>query len=960
MAIRYLSGVNIDSNTLFVNDSTNRVGIGTATPDRTLSVHSAASSVMADFKYTAGGFSSIILSNTLGSAHLASVVNDLLISPAGTERMRVTNAGNVGIGTTSPAQKLHLYGGNISIDNSSDVALIFAKSGASKYEWYLDNATNNFGLYDRGNSAWRFNVTNSGNVGIGTTNPESYYSDKLVVNAGNEDGITIVGGTSDINYLMFADGTVGSARYRGMVWYNHSLDMMAFSTSGNNRVYIDATGNVGIGTASPADKLHVKGGFRVEDASSGNNFRIGFADPNTVDLVIEPSDDVTPNVFRFRPNSQNAGAGLRVLDRYEADYISLRHDGAVGVIETDSDGGNIYISPQGSVAITATTSGNVGIGTTSPGAKLHIYSASSGSTMVVGRAAGYSSIKASADADGGYLSLDSNGSATIINHYVSDDVWLVTGGGRVGIGTSSANRTLTVNGVVGIASGSTNVPELVLSADASATYISSTYKGTSSYVPLWFETNGSPRMAITTGGNVGIGTTSPSYKLDVTGDINFTDTLKFGGVDIIHGTSADVYANVRVIRNASTSVSDGMYIGYNNSGGASGHLRFYANGTSERMRINASTGYVGIGTASPGSKLDIGNNTSETIRISAVATSGSTANLLFGSNAIVSQAAKIQGIYGASYDGALAFYTQDAGASDGNRMTEKVRILSSGNVGIGTTTPATKLQVDASGHALVVSNDTGNRRIYFGTGTLGEPDIQATLSNGTARELSINAAGGNVGIGVVGPSQKLHVSGNVRVTGAYYDSNNEAGTSGQVLSSTGSGTDWVSLSEITGVDGTGTANYIAKWSDADTITDSTITDDGTTVTAGVERFKILYQAGIYSFSDTVDASTSEDIFSISNTNGAQAFRVTFVCSTSAFSVAKTYEVVHSYGNTPVAFKVVDSGPYSGNDFDVAFTNAVTDTGIKCAITNNSTTVNANIVTTIFLGGSPTTITVTEH
>jgi hypothetical protein len=53
-----------------------------------------------------------------------------------------------------------------------------------------------------------------------------------------------------------------------------------------------------------------------------------------------------------------------------------------------------------------------------------------------------------------------------------------------------------------------------------------------------------------------------------------------------------------------------------------------------------------------------------------------------------------------------------------------------------------------------------------------------------------------------------------------------------VLTSTGSGTDWKSLSEITGVDGTGTANYVTKWSDADTITNSIIYDNGTNVGIG--------------------------------------------------------------------------------------------------------------------------------
>lgn len=96
-------------------------------------------------------------------------------------------------------------------------------------------------------------------------------------------------------------------------------------------------------------------------------------------------------------------------------------------------------------------------------------------------------------------------------------------------------------------------------------------------------------------------------------------------------------------------------------------------------------------------------------------------------------------------------------------------------------------------------------------------------SNSASPALSV-LSNNNVGIGNTAPTQPLHVTGNIRVTGAYYDSTNSAGTSNQVLTSTGTGTDWKSLSELTGVDGTGTANYVAKWSDTDTITNSQIFD----------------------------------------------------------------------------------------------------------------------------------------
>ena len=65
-----------------------------------------------------------------------------------------------------------------------------------------------------------------------------------------------------------------------------------------------------------------------------------------------------------------------------------------------------------------------------------------------------------------------------------------------------------------------------------------------------------------------------------------------------------------------------------------------------------------------------------------------------------------------------------------------------------------------------------------------------------------------------------------------FDTNGSRGTAGQILSSTGTALDWVDLTELSGVDGTGTANYVAKWSDSDSITDSSIYDNGTNVGIG--------------------------------------------------------------------------------------------------------------------------------
>jgi len=119
----------------------------------------------------------------------------------------------------------------------------------------------------------------------------------------------------------------------------------------------------------------------------------------------------------------------------------------------------------------------------------------------------------------------------------------------------------------------------------------------------------------------------------------------------------------------------------------------------------------------------------------------------------------------------------------------------------------------AGGYDSFVSNPTINQTIGSNgaiRGFYANPVITATtgigyrafeFSNDTGKGLwgtglAENYLQGNTGLGVSAPTQKLHVVGNARITGAYYDSNNDPGAAGQYLQSTATGTDW--KSEYTG------------------------------------------------------------------------------------------------------------------------------------------------------------------
>ena len=819
------SGSSVNA-TMTVGDQ--KVGIGTTSPDYKLEVESTTDADLVSIKSTA------IANNTqmrLGISGNDSVISAtggstgaLAFKTYGTERMRITSAGNVGIGIADPDQKLEIgAAGKLKLSRADNARsmLLYTDNSYGTIETDTDpmliKSAHRISFSLAGSEKIRFDQFGKIGLGLGSSNPSALLHINGSGDAIRVESTNIGAGGAQIDLLHFTTSPADNdtfalinmgGYYTGTTSvYGTSIKSIWTDVSARDAALTFSTNNSG--TLAERMRVTSYGQLLIGATSSGYG----------------------SNLY---------GYNLGVMGNASQSFMSMNYGG--GALDTqgmifglDASGGvwlhrenkALRLYTNNSERMRVTGAGNVGIGTTAAASKVHILG---GSSNTVSQANAILNIEGAggngvvignmvASTYGSYLQagyVDNFATATY-------PLFLNPSGGSVGIGTTSAGAKFQVGAYT--FSGGNGVhadSRLGIMNNGNLTSIvnASTYNDANhpEYGLVFIQgptTSSYNVWSISPDGPAKGDSLSFIYGAQATNIHGTTPKVVFdGNGNVGIGPSSKTWVpasklHVRVATDANFEVETASGIlrlsAINDSRAANSPMQLAAS------RFNFLTGNVGIGLAvgtTPSGKLHVrGTGTynslpSETIASDVIITSSEMTDSAYHSilqlvsvRQSLSTGSSAQGFLGFSTvddsngqgmrdaariaivnespaarnsSTALGFWTNPGGVNATVAPTEKMRISSAGNVGIGTDSPTTTLSVKgtSSNGINIIGVGTTATRCYFGLNASNHGYLSVTGSSGQSPSL-INSAGGdsyisggNVGIGTTGPAAKLQVGTN--------------------------------------------------------------------------------------------------------------------------------------------------------------------------------------------------------